>query len=183
MRSDARRNRDTVIDSALELLAVNPTASMQEIAAASGLGRTTVYRHFPSRELLLDSLFELVVEEAVRISTTIIAEDGGAEHVLRRMGKEFVLLGDRFRFLSSFRSETTVLDESKTDSDDPVAEYLRERQARGEVRAELPIPWVQSMIFAMSVAATDDVAAGRFDAATAGELLGESLVSLLLPSA
>jgi AcrR family transcriptional regulator len=72
-RSDARRNRDTVITAAIDLLGENPNASMQEVAAASGLGRTTVYRHFPSRETLLVSLFERVVEEAQRISASIIA--------------------------------------------------------------------------------------------------------------
>lgn len=169
-----------MINGAVGLLADNPAASMQEIAAASGLGRTTVYRHFPSRETLLDSLFERVVEEAQRISSQIIAEGGGAERILRRMGSEFVLLGGRFRFLSSFRNETTVLEESKTAPHDPVADFLRAGQASGELRSDLPLPWAQSMIQAMSIAATDDVAAGRFDAQTAGGLLGDSLVALLL---
>jgi AcrR family transcriptional regulator len=180
-RSDARRNRDTVINAAIELLGENPNASMQEVAAASGLGRTTVYRHFPSRETLLVSLFERVVEEAQRISASIIAEDGGAELILRRMGREFVLLGGRFRFLSAFIGETTVLEESKIAPHDPVADFIRAGQASGELVSDLPQLWVQSMLQAMSIAATDDVAAGRFDATEAGELLGDSFVALLLP--
>lgn len=179
-RSDAVRNRDAVINAAIELLAENPGASMQDIAAASGLGRTTVYRHFPSRETLLVSLFERVVEEAQRISTRIIAEGGGPERILRRMGFEFVLLGGRFRFLSSFRDQTTVLEQSKIAPHDPVADFIRDGQASGELRDDLPLLWTQSMLQAMSIAATDDVAAGRFDAQTAGELLGESFVALLL---
>lgn len=180
IRSDARRNRDTVIGAAIELLAENPQASMQEIAAASGLGRTTVYRHFPSRETLLVSLFEKVVAEAQEISAEIIAEGGGPERILRRMGREFVLLGGRFRFLSAFIGETTVLEESKISPHDPVADFIREGQASGELRSDLPQLWIQSMIQAMSIAATDDVAAGLFDAETSGDLLGESLVALLL---
>lgn len=180
IRSDARRNRETVIAAAIELLGENPQASMQEIAAASGLGRTTVYRHFPSRETLLVSLFEHVVAEAQKISSEIIAEGGGPELILRRMGREFVLLGGRFRFLSAFVGETTVLEESKISPHDPVADFIREGQASGDLRADLPQLWLQSMIQAMSIAATDDVAAGRFDATAAGELLGESFVSLLL---
>ena len=180
IRSDARRNRDTVVAAAIELLADNPQASMQEIAAASGLGRTTVYRHFPSRETLLVSLFEKVVAEAQEISSEIIAEGGGPERILRRMGREFVLLGGRFRFLRAFIGETTVLEESKISPHDPVADFIRESQASGELRDDLPQLWIQSMIQAMSIAATDDVGAGLFDAETAGDLLGESLVSLLL---
>src|SRR5690349_24467077 len=77
LRSDARRNRRTVLDAAVALLAQRPQATMQEVADASGLGRTTVYRHFPRRQDLIDALFQEVlreaaatVEEALRDATT-----------------------------------------------------------------------------------------------------------------
>ncbi len=62
-RADARRNHDAVLTAALRLLTDDPDASMRQIADASGLTRTTVYRHFPSREDLLRAIFRVVAAE------------------------------------------------------------------------------------------------------------------------
>ena len=42
-----------MIDASLDLLAEQPNATMGAIAELSGLGRTTLYRHFPSRDELV----------------------------------------------------------------------------------------------------------------------------------
>ncbi|WP_261553601.1 TetR/AcrR family transcriptional regulator [Frankia tisae] len=57
MRADAQRNRELIATTALDLLARRGTAvSMEEIARAAGLGVGTLYRHFPDRQSLLDSI-------------------------------------------------------------------------------------------------------------------------------
>lgn len=57
MRSDAVRNRARVLDAARELLGRNGLdAQMDEIAASAGVGVGTVYRHFATKEVLLEAL-------------------------------------------------------------------------------------------------------------------------------
>ena len=68
-RKDARRNREAVIEAALAILPDEPNASMATIAERSGLGRTTVYRHFPARNDLILALFERVIEEARQVTS------------------------------------------------------------------------------------------------------------------
>src|SRR3954451_12367147 len=86
LRSDARRNRRTVLDAAVALLAERPQATMQEIADASGLGRTTVYRHFPRRQDLIDALFSDVLRDAGRTIEEALRAPGTVRELLCALG-------------------------------------------------------------------------------------------------
>lgn len=180
-RSDARRNREAVIDSAIELLGRDPGASMAEIAAASKVGRTTVYRHFTNREDLLVAIFGKVIEESHIVTLAVTAEATSAEDMLRRLAPRMVEIGLRFRFLHSYRNvgQQTISD-SKQVPDDPVRLYLDEAQQRGEVRPELPSQWIASIIQALAIAALDDLYLGHTDQVTASDLLADTLVAALI---
>jgi AcrR family transcriptional regulator len=57
MRADARRNREAVLEAARALFADQGfEAQMDEIARKAKVGVGTVYRHFPTKEELLDAL-------------------------------------------------------------------------------------------------------------------------------
>src|SRR5512132_4430457 len=57
LRSDARRNRARILESARTCLACDGhEAQIDDIARAAGVGVGTVYRHFPTKEALLDAL-------------------------------------------------------------------------------------------------------------------------------
>jgi TetR/AcrR family transcriptional regulator, mexCD-oprJ operon repressor len=61
-RADAQRNREHLISVAIQLLSRDSGVTMDEIAAAAGVGRTTLFRHFPSREVLLDAVGGQIME-------------------------------------------------------------------------------------------------------------------------
>jgi serine phosphatase RsbU (regulator of sigma subunit) len=52
-REDARRNRERIVKAAGRVLAQSPSASLEDVAAAAGVSRTTIYRHFPDRDSLI----------------------------------------------------------------------------------------------------------------------------------
>jgi AcrR family transcriptional regulator len=69
MRSDARRNREKVIQAARKVMARKGLdAQMEEIARRAGVGVGTVYRHFPTKDDLIAALararFERLAEMA-----------------------------------------------------------------------------------------------------------------------
>lgn len=56
LRADARRNRDRVLQAAMRHFELHGiSASLEEIARQAGVGAGTLYRHFPTREALLEA--------------------------------------------------------------------------------------------------------------------------------
>ncbi len=65
MRADARRNRQLLIAAALAAFTEHGAddASLDEIARRAGVGIGTLYRHFPSRQALLEAVYRDQVED------------------------------------------------------------------------------------------------------------------------
>jgi AcrR family transcriptional regulator len=58
LRADAQRNRDQLLAAAVAAFSRSgPQASLESIARAAGVGIGTLYRHFPSREALIDAAY------------------------------------------------------------------------------------------------------------------------------
>lgn len=59
VRADARRNRQRLIDAALRAFssADGSEAALEGIARDAGVGIGTLYRHFPSREALIEAVY------------------------------------------------------------------------------------------------------------------------------
>jgi AcrR family transcriptional regulator len=64
MRADAARNRAKVLEAADQVFAAKgPGVSTEEIAQAAGVGIGTVFRHFPTKEALLEAVFVARLED------------------------------------------------------------------------------------------------------------------------
>ena len=58
LRADARRNRDRLLDAAARAFTEHgPEATLEAIAKDAGVGIGTLYRHFPSREALVEETY------------------------------------------------------------------------------------------------------------------------------
>jgi serine phosphatase RsbU (regulator of sigma subunit) len=65
-RSDAQENRERLLVAAGRLMAQSPTATLADVAAAAGVSRSTLYRHFAGREELIAAVGERPRKEASR---------------------------------------------------------------------------------------------------------------------
>ena len=83
LRADARRNRERILESALEAFAESGAdAQIDDVARHAGVGVGTVYRHFPTKQALLTEL----VRQTFRLFT------GRAREALEADGEPFALI-------------------------------------------------------------------------------------------
>lgn len=64
-RADALRNREHILAVAREMFAENTSATLDDIVRRSGLGVGTLYRHFPTRDALVEALYLSELEKLV----------------------------------------------------------------------------------------------------------------------
>src|SRR6202789_1240174 len=62
-RADAKRNRERILETAKDAFTRDgATASLDDIARRSGIGNATLYRHFPTRDHLIEAVYRNEVE-------------------------------------------------------------------------------------------------------------------------
>jgi AcrR family transcriptional regulator len=58
LRADARRNRERLLEVAVRSFSLDgPDVPLESIAKAAGVGIGTLYRHFPTREALVEAVY------------------------------------------------------------------------------------------------------------------------------
>lgn len=72
LRSDAQRNRERIIEVALEALTRSGDASLTSIAKQAGVGQGTFYRHFPNREALVLEVYRHEVEQVAEAACRLL---------------------------------------------------------------------------------------------------------------
>ena len=63
LRTDAQRNRERILEVAKEAFTRSGAdASLDDIAKQAGVGAGTLYRHFPTRDALIEAVYRSEVE-------------------------------------------------------------------------------------------------------------------------
>jgi AcrR family transcriptional regulator len=83
MRADAQRNRDRIVEVAREVFREQGyDASLDEVAKRAGVGAGTLYRHFPTRDDLLDAIMQSWVDRVTEATDKALAYEGPARDFL-----------------------------------------------------------------------------------------------------
>lgn len=182
-RADAQRNIDKILTAGLKLYSSRPGVSVAEVAEAAGIGRVTLYGHFPSRTDLAKALMERAFEET-DAAWAGVDTGGPADEALERVLREQWYLMERNMNLR----DNVVGDLSPQwlrERHDPILRRLEDLIGRGRddgaFRTDLPLSWMLTALYSLVHAAADEITAGRLTAEQAPDVLVASLRSLYRP--
>lgn len=176
LRADAARNVEQILATAETTLAQRPETTMQEIATASGLGRATVYRHFPTREELLDALRERALDEAERALAGALLDEGSAPEALERAVAALLSVGRRYSSLVSQIALHPELLVGRPGLAQPLGSVIVRGRQAGELDAGLSPPFVIGALAGLLVAAVRGQAKDRLAPEDAAAVVTRTLL-------
>lgn len=164
-----------LIEQAAAVLAEGRGRTMQEIADLSGVGRTTLYRHFKTRDDLLQAIRAQAIADVRATIVESRLDQDDAETALRRVIEGMVGVGHRYRVLVSERHK----DEDKDSYADLTAALigLVERgQREGTFTPTLTARWVVAALGSLIAAAIRQVKDGELARNYAADTVAETLL-------
>jgi AcrR family transcriptional regulator len=150
LRADARANRESLLVAAAALFAERGVeVSYEEIAERAGVGRATLYRHFPTKDLLLAGLLDRLMEELEAVSRQVDSRPDG----LFDLFAFCVQVKDRHLPIVDLVSQAATdeqLQASRKRFVQLLSEPLAQAQAAGLVREELTVNDVRLLLVMLS---------------------------------
>lgn len=181
---------DALLTAATQVLLRQPTASLAEVAAATGVSRTTLYSRYPTRQALLVGLAQAAMDlvekayaDAGLDDAPVDASDVAAS--LLRVVERLVPLGERVEFLLRERSldDEPEITARYAELDRPLIEFVGRAQAAGALRGDQPAWWIVASLSGAVYAAWEAIADGRLAPREAPALvLGTVLDGVRVPS-
>ncbi|MGP3920591.1 TetR/AcrR family transcriptional regulator [Nonomuraea sp. 10N515B] len=98
VKSDAgmQRTRSAILDAAARALGRRPDAAIAEIADEAGVGRATLYRHFPTRESLLRGVAEAGMAELAEAFAAANLDELPADRAITRIIAVYLRNGAKY---------------------------------------------------------------------------------------
>jgi AcrR family transcriptional regulator len=183
VRADAQRNIDAIAAAAVECLSRDPEASVAEIAKTAGVGRVTLYGHFPSRADLVEAAFARAIADG-EATLDAVDLDGDPRAALVRLVDASWELVNRFRSLLLAAQHTLPpgrIQELHEDPADRMRKLLERGRAEGAFRTDLPTSWLISTTQNVMHGAADEINAGRLRAGDAACYISATVLAALTP--
>ncbi len=172
---------ERILDAAAEVLAKRPDATLQSIAKAAGISRTTIFNKFTTREALLEALgvetLRRIGEVMARVPEDLGDDSDGFASVMVEVTAGLMPLGPRTAFLRVVPGWGNELDGHWVEAVTPLAVYIGKAQSRGIVRADQPARWLVASYIGLLFAAWDELAEGELGQVQASRLVIETWMS------
>jgi AcrR family transcriptional regulator len=139
-RADAARNRDMLLAAATRAFAsAEAEPSMRAIAREAGVGIATLYRHFPTRESLVDAVYQDQLKRLTLGARELLRQLPPAEAMRRWMDLFGDWLATKHGMLGTLLAmiESGEIADARTELLEAITTILDAGRAAGDLRADV----------------------------------------------
>lgn len=169
---------EQILNAAAEMLAHRPDATLQSIANAAGISRTTIFNKYATRDALLEAL---AIDTLERIGAAMAKVPDSADadpiQVLTEVTQMLMQLGPRTAFLRVVPGWGNDLEQHWAHAATPLAIYFAQLQGKGYLRSDHPVRWLTASYIGLLFASWDEISAGELGTTQAARLIVESWLS------
>ncbi|WP_420590464.1 TetR/AcrR family transcriptional regulator [Bacterioplanoides sp.] len=141
----ANRSRQALLDAGIQLLLKNPGASLSQVAEHAGVGRATLYRHFDTREQLIQEIAQDALIQTEELMVPIREAELSGRETVEKMFHALMPMADRFHFLLSLWSiagDDAEVQQIYNQQLQDLYLLVERMRAEGQVSSGLTTDWV-----------------------------------------
>jgi AcrR family transcriptional regulator len=161
-RSDARQNRDRILEVAKQAFARSgASASLDDIAKQAGVGPGTLYRHFPTRDALIEAVYHTEVGKLAAAQRELSANLPPIEALRAWMMLFIDYIAAKHIIASALNSvgggPSKLYDSSRVQVADAIDALVKTAVKSGDIRKDLkPFDLLRALIGVSNVATGPD---------------------------
>jgi AcrR family transcriptional regulator len=163
------RIRPSLLDMAAEVLVADPAASLAEVAEAAGIGRTTLHKHYATRDDLLRAVALRVIEQWNEAVAQVEDTPGAG---LRELAAALVQIGPQLAFLwrTPDLDHVTEVHGRWKEAENRALSILLRAQADGVLNPRTPDWWLLQTFYSLVYVAAESVHSGHLASRDAPDL-------------
>lgn len=176
------RDSGSLLDRVAEVLVANLSASMAEVAKAAGIGRTTLHKHYATRDDLLRAVGHRAIEKWEQ-ALDQVTDDGGDGGLLA-MAAAMIPIGPQLAFLwrTPALGQFPDLIKRALAAEDRCQAVLLRAQRLGVIKASVPEWWLLDTYLSMIYSASLAVSGGKLAPLDAPRLAVSTLLHGIGPT-
>jgi AcrR family transcriptional regulator len=160
LRADARRNCEHIVATAREAFSeLGPDAPLDVIARRAGVGSATLYRHFPTREVLIAAVYRPDIADLASSALDLAQRHAPREALERWIGEYFVPAQEQGGLAVMLKDAVVrapeVFSRDKQQLNDAVQRLVAAAQQAGEVRKDIEANDILRMAHGIAMASPD----------------------------
>ena len=158
-RADATKNRERLIAEALALFSSGADAvTLESIAKAAGVGIGTLYRHFPTREALIEAAYRVELDALEAEADDLLEGHSAAEAMRRWMDRYVKFVATKHAMHDALRTALAprawTVSETRVRINKTIATFLAVGTQDGTLRDDVRPDDVTLGLVGMALAAT-----------------------------
>lgn len=157
-----KAGRPSLLDVAAQVLVADPAASLTEVARAAGIGRTTLHKHYATR----DDLIYAVAHRAIDLweqAVGSVADTDGPDGGLRALTEAMIPIGPQLGFLWRTPALDHVVEIGTRwrEVEQRGLAVLQRAKARGALSATVADWWLLQSFYSLIYVASESIQMGK----------------------